>query len=145
MGLILHSRSIGPYRYSQYSERTMSAKILVVDDSLTARKMISGMLSEYNVLTAFDGKDALRSIDDNPDIDLVILDLNMPVMDGWQFLDEFVLLPIKKEISVFIMTSSIDPVDIEMAKKYKIVKDYVEKPITTKKLDVLCKLIGNTN
>ena len=50
-------------------------------------------------------------------------DLNMPVMDGWQFLDEFVLLPIKKEISVFIMTSSIDPVDIEMAKKYKIVNN----------------------
>ena len=43
------------------------------------------------------------------------------------------------------MTSSIDPVDIEMAKKYKIVKDYVEKPITSKKLDLLSNLIGKTN
>jgi CheY-like chemotaxis protein len=40
----------------------------------------------------------------------------MPVMDGWQFLDEFILLALK-EISIFIMTSSIDPADIEMAKK----------------------------
>jgi CheY-like chemotaxis protein len=50
--------------------------------------------------------------------DAILLDLNMPVMDGWQFLDEFILLA-QKEISIFIMTSSIDPADIEMAKKIR--------------------------
>jgi CheY-like chemotaxis protein len=40
----------------------------------------------------------------------------MPVMDGWQFWMNLFILPIKKEISIFIMTSSIDPADIEMAK-----------------------------
>jgi CheY-like chemotaxis protein len=77
--------------------------------------------------------------------DAILLDLNMPVMDGWQFLDEFIHLPIKKEISIFIMTSSIDPVDIEMAKKYDVIKDYIMKPITANKLDMLCKLISEIN
>ena len=77
--------------------------------------------------------------------DAILLDLNMPVMDGWQFLDEFIHLPIKKEISIFIMTSSIDPADIEMAKKYDVIKDYIMKPITANKLDILCKLIAKTN
>ena len=77
--------------------------------------------------------------------DAILLDLNMPVMDGWQFLDEFISLPITKEIHIFIMTSSIDPADIEMAGKYKVVKEYIMKPITTQKLDVLCKLIGDLN
>lgn len=77
--------------------------------------------------------------------DAILLDLNMPVMDGWQFLDEFIHLPIKKEISIFIMTSSIDPADIEMAKKYDVIKDYIMKPITANKLDMLCKLIAKTN
>jgi CheY-like chemotaxis protein len=77
--------------------------------------------------------------------DAILLDLNMPVMDGWQFLDEFVLLPIKKEISIFIITSSIDPIDIEMAKKYSVVKDYIMKPITAQKLNALCVIIGEIN
>jgi CheY-like chemotaxis protein len=66
----------------------------------------------------------------------------MPVLDGWQFLDEIRLLPIQKEISIFIVTSSIGPSDIEMIKKYDIVKNYIMKPITAKKLEDAIKLIG---
>ncbi|MDI5887864.1 hypothetical protein [Flavobacterium yafengii] len=43
------------------------------------------------------------------------------------------------------MTSSIDPADIEMAKKYDVIKDYIMKPITANKLDMLCKLISKIN
>jgi CheY-like chemotaxis protein len=77
--------------------------------------------------------------------DAILLDLNMPVMDGWQFLDEYIRLPIKKEIAIFIMTSSIDPADIEMAKKYTVVKEYIMKPVTAEKLHSLCVLIGDIN
>lgn len=77
--------------------------------------------------------------------DAILLDLNMPVMDGWQFLEEFIHLSFKKEIFIFIMTSSIDPADIEKAKKYDVVKDYIMKPITANKLDSLCKLIAEIN
>ena len=77
--------------------------------------------------------------------DAILLDLNMPIMDGWQFLDEFIHLSIQKEISIFIMTSSIDPADIERAKKYDVIKDYIMKPITASKLEMLCKLIAEMN
>lgn len=73
--------------------------------------------------------------------DVILLDLNMPILDGWQFLDEFIHLPLKKEISIFIVTSSIDPSDIEMAKNYKMVKSYIMKPITAQKLEEATQLI----
>lgn len=76
--------------------------------------------------------------------DTILLDLNMPIMDGWQFLDDFIELKIEKKIYIFIMTSSIDPIDIEKAKQYNIVQEYIEKPISLKKLDVLSLLISNT-
>ena len=126
----------------------------IIDDDKLTVKLISILVSKNKFceeIQSFDNAqhaiDKLKQNASNNGVlpDAILLDLNMPVMDGWQFLDEFVLLPIKKEISVFIMTSSIDPVDIEMAKKYKIVKDYVEKPITSKKLDLLSNLIGKTN
>ena len=126
----------------------------IIDDDKLTVKLISILVSKNKFceeIQSFDNAqhaiDKLKQNASNNGVlpDAILLDLNMPAMDGWQFLDEFMLLPIKKEISIFIMTSSIDPVDIEMAKKYKIVKDYVEKPITTKKLDVLSNLIGKTN
>ena len=126
----------------------------IIDDDKLTVKLISILVSKNKFceeIQSFDNAqhaiDKLKQNASNNGVlpDAILLDLNMPAMDGWQFLDEFVLLPIKKEISVFIMTSSIDPVDIEMAKKYKIVKDYVEKPITSKKLDLLSNLIGKTN
>ena len=126
----------------------------IIDDDKLTVKLISILVSKNKFCeeiqsfnNAQDAIDKLKqnALDNGVLPDAILLDLNMPAMDGWQFLDEFMLLPIKKEISIFIMTSSIDPVDIEMAKKYKIVKDYVEKPITSKKLDLLSNLIGKTN
>ena len=126
----------------------------IIDNDKLTVKLISILVSKNKFceeIQSFDNAqraiDKLKQNDSNNGVlpDAILLDLNMPAMDGWQFLDEFMLLPIKKEISIFIMTSSIDPVDIEMAKKYKIVKDYVEKPITSKKLDLLSNLIGKTN
>lgn len=76
---------------------------------------------------------------------VIFLDLNMPLMDGWQFLEEFVKLPIKEEIPVFIVTSSIDPADIDNAKKYPAVKDYIQKPVTDQKLNAVFELIGGKN
>ncbi len=69
----------------------------------------------------------------------------MPMMDGWQFLDEFMLLPFLKDIHVFIMTSSIDPADIEKSKKYAVVKYYIDKPITIQKLQYMHQIIEGTN
>lgn len=66
--------------------------------------------------------------------DVILLDLNMPVMDGWEFLDEFVKIPCEKEITIYIVTSSIDPQDMEKAKDYDKISNYLVKPITADKL-----------
>jgi CheY-like chemotaxis protein len=69
--------------------------------------------------------------------DLILLDLNMPIWDGWQFLDEFIKIPHKNPITIYIMTSSIDPADIEKAKSYEEVSNYLVKPITMAELKKL--------
>ena len=61
----------------------------------------------------------------------ILLDLNMPVMDGWGFLDAFVKLNIEEKITIYMVTSSIDEQDRLRAKKYEKVSGYVIKPITT--------------
>ncbi len=64
--------------------------------------------------------------------DVILLDINMPVMDGWAFLEEFTKIKpnLAKEVIIYMVSSSIHDNDIEKAKKYSEVSDYVVKPIT---------------
>ena len=62
--------------------------------------------------------------------DLIFLDLNMPVLDGWQFLDEIEKLPFKDQLKIHVISSSIDAREIEKAKEYSTVKSFVSKPVT---------------
>lgn len=62
--------------------------------------------------------------------DFILLDLNMPVMDGWEFLDVFIKIPSEKQITIYIVTSSMDPMDFEKAKTYSNVNNYFIKPIS---------------
>ena len=126
----------------------------IIDDDKLTVKLMSIIISKNDfceeIESFYNAKDAISKLKENAGVngilpDAILLDLNMPVMDGWQFLDEFISLPITKEIHIFIMTSSIDPADIEMATTYKVVKEYIMKPITTQKLDDLCKLISDLN
>lgn len=73
--------------------------------------------------------------------DVIFLDLNMPIMDGWKFLDAFVKLPLEKVPRVYIVTSSIDKRDIEKAHSYDIVKDFIVKPLSDSILVDLLKTI----
>lgn len=66
--------------------------------------------------------------------DLILLDLNMPIWDGWQFLDEFIKIPNETPITIYIITSSVDPADVEKAKSYDSVSNYIVKPITIAEL-----------
>ena len=67
--------------------------------------------------------------------DLILLDLNMPILDGWDFLDIFTAINPPKTIVVYIVTSSISNHDKQKAKKYAgTVKEYVVKPITPARL-----------
>lgn len=70
---------------------------------------------------------------DTPDKlpDVILLDINMPVLDGWQFMDEFVRVypRIKKKITVYMVSSSVSELDINKAKAYSEISDYVVKPM----------------
>lgn len=122
----------------------------IIDDDKLSVKLVSLLLNKnefcqeiktfYNAQSALD--EIAKNIHENGNLpDVILLDLNMPVIDGWQFLDEFILLPLQKEIAVFIVTSSINPVDIEMSRQYKAIKTYIMKPITADKLKAISVLI----
>lgn len=71
--------------------------------------------------------------------DIILLDIDMPLMDGFQFLDEFEKLSdvVKNDIKIVMLTSSMNPNDLSRAKKSKFVSKYLNKPLTIDSLVAL--------
>lgn len=112
---------------------TMSTKILIVDDSTTDRLIINSMLMDYNTLTACDGLEAMEQIKKNPDIDLVILDLNMPNMNGFEVLEALAKDPEYRKIRTIILTNY-DEIDNEVKGLELGAVDYIRKPLNLQSL-----------
>ena len=106
----------------------MLVKILVVVDSASDRMIIKKMLSEYNVLIACDCREAMRQIEEHEDINLVILDLNMPNMDGFQILTALKSNDRYKGLHILILSNYDEPDDEIKGLKLGAV-DYIRKPI----------------
>ncbi len=83
----------------------MERKVLIVDDSKTDMMLIKSMLHDYDLLIAYDGIEAMEIIKSNPDISLIILDLNMPRMDGFEVLHAIQKNPSYKKITTLILTN----------------------------------------
>jgi CheY-like chemotaxis protein len=85
----------------------------------------------------------LRQISDRAELlpDIIFLDLSMPVMDGWEFLEEYSSHAsyFKKKIKLYIFSSSISPHDIERAKNFSVVADFIIKPLVKEKIIELLK------
>ncbi|NLV59907.1 MAG: EAL domain-containing protein [Clostridiales bacterium] len=113
----------------------MAAKLLIVDDSATDRLIIKNMLSHYDVLTACDGQEALRVIDEQKDIDLIILDLNMPVMDGFEVLKALRAMDSNKRMRTIILTNY-DELDKEIRGLQEGAVDFIRKPVNMESLRV---------
>ena len=113
----------------------MAEKLLIVDDSATDRLIIKNMLSEYNVLTACDGLEAMHLIDAHKDIDLIILDLNMPVMDGFEVLEALKAIDQGKRMRTIILTNY-DELEKEIRGLQAGAVDFIRKPVNMESLKV---------
>lgn len=121
----------------------MDFNIVIVDDDAVVL-FLHKILIEKSCLPSTtcsfkNGKEALDYIQKNTSTKpaLVLLDINMPVMNGWEFLDEIRDLNEGKEVYVAMLTSSINSIDVNNAQKYPQVIEYLEKPLTKKTCDEL--------
>ena len=122
---------------------------IIDDDPITVfgiRKMLSTVTSCDNISTFINGKLAIDTIrqlsEENQELpEVIFLDINMPIMDGWQFLEEFITLPIHKKIRINIVTSSIDAYDKENWESYQKKTDHLitfnNKPIQRKDIEAI--------
>jgi CheY-like chemotaxis protein len=115
--------------------------LALVDDDETFVFLTKMAIEKSNLVDMIkvfrNGLEAINFLSENCDNpnqlpEVILLDLSMPVMDGWQFLEEYVILKprIGKKITIYIISSSISPGDIERAGRISEVTDYIIKPIT---------------
>lgn len=110
--------------------------ICVIDDEDIIQFIIKTVFTSFNssisILSYKNGEDALQAfsqMQQNELPDLILLDINMPVMGGWQFLDEFIKKEPHKKIPIYILSSSTAPGDKIRAKLYKEIVGYINKPL----------------
>lgn len=108
-------------------------KILIVDDSKSDVLLISSILEGYELLVAYDGIEALELLEQTRDIDIMILDLNMPRMNGFEVLEEIGKHPEYKKIATLILTNT-DEVDYEIRGLDLGALDYIRKPLNIRSL-----------
>jgi CheY-like chemotaxis protein len=129
----------------------MLTSVYIIDDDpidcLIAQKIISSSCEHCDLTLFHSPTKALEALKElareNPSAfpHGIFLDINMPLMNGFTFLDHFMLLPAQviKETSIFMLSSSISAEDISKAMDYKVVNTYFSKPLTSKVLEATLK------
>jgi CheY-like chemotaxis protein len=126
----------------------MDLLLCIDDDPITIMlsKMVMTRAAYTNeIVTAQNGEEALVYLDrlmneNSPIPDLIFLDLNMPIMGGWEFLDAFSEEKYRNYFAkskVVVLSSTIDPRDIEKSKSYEMVLDFMSKPISKELLELV--------
>ncbi len=122
----------------------MVVTFIIDDDKLYQfgmKRMLEHIATETEIIQFYNGLQAIEYLQQNKDHrnllpDVIFLDINMPVMNGWQFLDAFVNLHLHPEqrITIYMVTSSVDNAEILKAASYKEIKNYIIKPISISNL-----------
>ena len=116
--------------------------LLVIDDDdiniFIIKKIVEktgfnvNMVSKANGLLAIDHLKVTMDQVDFPN--LILIDINMPVLNGWEFLDTYDTLNISKKVDMYMLSSSVYENDIEKAKTYAKVKGFISKPLSIERL-----------
>lgn len=138
----------------------MLDQILCVDDDpitiMLCKKVIAKSSFSNEIITSQNGEEALNYFNtlklannNNKPVQcpqLIFLDLNMPVMGGWEFLDCFNSPEYSEfhSIKVVVLSSTIDPEDLEKSKQYPMVLDFISKPISQSMLEYLKTKFNST-
>lgn len=123
-------------------DQTRSSKFFLIDDDAVTNfvntKIIKFAAPTVEVIAFTNARMALQELkqclaapEQLPDF--ILLDINMPEVDGWDFLEEFVTLPqpVPEITKVIMLTSSVDTNDIARSKTYKPVIDFLSKPLNS--------------
>ena len=120
--------------------------ILLVDDdeinNFISIKLIKKAISNANITACLNGRFAIDELtrrqkaDPEALPDFILLDINMPIMNGWEFLDEYKRLNIDPagKSKIYIISSSVFSNDISKARSYPLVKNFVSKPLSVEKI-----------
>ena len=115
--------------------------LMLVDDDEIIVYLTKRIIAQTNLVELINvfgnGKDAIDYLKENlnnPDLfpEIIFLDLFMPIMDGWEFLEEYIQIKPKTSspTTIYVITSSVSEEDIIKAKSYSVVTDYIIKPTT---------------
>jgi CheY-like chemotaxis protein len=125
------------------------SKVFIIDDDPIHQRIAQIMITKHRIFDEFtsytEALNALAFLEGNHDTtdalpDVILLDLNMPVMDGWDFLEGFDKIKdsLIKKIRIFIVSSSVDEKDISRSQSYSSVEGFISKPLTP---DIIRKTI----
>ncbi|EOQ86865.1 response regulator receiver domain protein [Leptospira yanagawae serovar Saopaulo str. Sao Paulo = ATCC 700523] len=117
-------------------------KVFLIEDDLVTTFLIKTLMEKFSfaseICTFANGADALDALHKSQNFpDFLFLDLNMPIMDGWQFLEAMQNSPHLSNIPTYILTSSIDPNDKSKSESFANVKGYLTKPLVLKDLEAI--------
>lgn len=124
--------------------------LLVIDDDdiniFIIKKIVEKTGFDINMVAKSNGQQAIdylnETISEQQTLpNLVLIDINMPVMNGWEFVEAYQTLGIKQNVDLYILSSSVYENDIEKTKSYSTVKGFISKPLSIERLSELIKAL----